>query len=106
MKKEAFMQIFYRLEEIYLDDRAKNKAMKSFFAVIAPTEYAPVLDGTLSTVLWILKIEHPEIVELLEYYFYEAKNMEHPYIESDGKKYDYLERGQVVQSLVDFWHIE
>ena len=101
MKTETFIKIFDNLELIYLDDQKKNKALKDFIAVIAPNEYAPILDGTLWSVLQVLKIEHPEIVELLEYYFYEAKNMEHPCIESNGKKYDYSERGQVVQSLVD-----
>lgn len=106
MTKEQFTKLLDILEEIYAQDREDNIAWSDFIRVIAPDSYVPIVEWKLSTALDILKIEHPEITELMGYYFYEAKNMEWWWkIESDWKKYNYSNKEDVIQSVIDFWYI-
>lgn len=94
------------LESVYDDDRKLNTAIKHFIDILAPREYAPIIDGKLTTIFSALKIVYPEIVELLEYYFFESKNMKDWWmIESDWKKYNYSKREDIIQSMIDFWYI-
>lgn len=107
MTKEQFTKLLDTLEEVYAQDREDNTAWLDFIKVIAPDSYAPIVEWKLSTALDILKIEHPEITELMGYYFYEAKNMDKGgMIESDWKKYNYSIREDIIQSVIDFWYIK
>ena len=106
MNKEQFIKLLDTLEEVYAQDNEDNSAWIDFIRVIAPDSYAPTVEWKLSTVIDIIKIEHPWIAELMEYYFYESKNMVWwGTIECDWKKYNYSKKEEVIQSLIDFWHI-
>ena len=106
MTKEQFTKLLDTLEEVYAQDREDNTAWLDFIRVISPDSYAPIVEWKLSKALDVLKIEHPEITELMAYYFYEAKNMDKGgMIESDWKKYNYSIREDVIQSVIDFWYI-
>lgn len=106
MDKEHFIKLLEHLNEIYAQDREDNQAWRDFIKVIAPNEYAPIVEWKLSTALSILKIEHPWIAELMSYYFYESKNMDKwGMIESDWKKYYYSKKEDVIQSMLDFQYI-
>ena len=106
MTKQQFSSILEKLEETYSQDTHEVKAWNDFIKVLMPTEYAPIPEWKLSTVIDILKLEHPWIAELMEYYFYESKNMAWWWtIECDWKKYNYSKKEEVIQSLIDFWHI-
>ncbi len=106
MTKEQFTKLLDTLEEVYAQDREDNTAWLDFIKVIAPDSYAPIVEWKLSTALDVLKIEYPEITELMAYYFYEAKNMNKGgMIESDWKKYNYSIKEDVIQSVIDFWYI-
>lgn len=106
MTKEQLRETINILEAIYSEDRDVNKAWKDFIRVIAPSEYAPVMEWRLEPIFTVLKITYPEITELLEYYFYEAKNMDSAMVEENGgKKYDYNNVEEIIQSMIDFWFI-
>lgn len=95
------------LESVYDDDRKLNTAIRHFIDIVAPWNYAPIIDWKLTTIFSALKIVYPEIIELLEYYFFESKNMNGwGVIESDWKKYNYSKREDVIQSMIDFWYIK
>lgn len=95
------------LEIVYKNDRAVNKATRAYYEIISPGEYAPVIEWKLSSILNYIKIENPEIAELLEYYFFESKNMNGGgMIESNGKKYKYDNHESIIESMVDFWYIK
>lgn len=95
------------LESVYDDDRKINTAVRHFIDIVAPWNYAPIIDWKLTTIFSALKIVYPEIIELLEYYFFESKNMNGwGVIESDWKKYNYSKREDVIQSMIDFWYIK
>lgn len=106
MTKQQLREIIDTLEAIYTDDRKVNKAWKDFIWVLAPSEYAPIMEWRLESIFSVLKITEPGVTELLEYYFYEAKNMDWPMVESDGKKYNYNNVDEVVQSMIDFGHLQ
>jgi len=106
MNTEQLNNILDFLESVYDDDRKLNTAVKHFIEIFAPWEYAPVIDGKLTKIFSALKIVYPEIIELLEYYFFESKNMKDGWtIESDWKKYNYSKREDIIQSMIDFWFI-
>lgn len=106
MTKENISLIIDFLESVYENDRSNNTAIKNFIDTIAPWNYAPIVDWKLSSIFATLKIPYPEITELLEYYFYEAKNMNGRWmIKSDWKKYNYSNKEEVIQSMIDFWYI-
>lgn len=106
MTKESISLIIDFLESVYDTDRKLNCAIKHFVEILAPWEYAPIIDGKLTTIFSALKILYPEIVELLEYYFFESKNMKDGgMIESDWKKYNYSNKEEIIQSMIDFWYI-
>ena len=106
MNTEQLNNIIDFLETVYDDDRKLNTAVKNFIDIVAPWEYAPIIDGRLTSILSTLEILYPEITELLEYYFFESKNMKEGWtIESDWKKYNYSKREDIIQSIIDFWFI-
>ena len=106
MNKAQLKKIIDYLETIYKQDSLVNKATREYIEIICPWEYAPMIEWKLSSALNTLKILYPEITELLEYYFYESKNMKNwGAIESDWKKYNYSKIPEVIQSMIDFWHI-
>lgn len=106
MTKENISLIIDFLESVYDDDRKLNTAIYHFIDVVAPWSYAPIVDWKISSIFATLKIPYPEITELLEYYFYESKNMDEWWmIESNGKKYNYSNKEEVIQSMLDFWYI-
>jgi len=70
-----------------------------------PTEYSPIPEGKLSTVLDVLKIEYPDIVSWLSYYFFEARGMTNPIVTDKGKNYNYGTQEGLVQSMIDFGYI-
>lgn len=106
MTKKQLKEIIDTLEDIYTEDERMNKAWKDFIWVLAPFEYAPIMDWRLESIFSVLKITYPEITELLEYYFYEAKNMDWAMVESDWKKYNYNNVEEVIQSMIDFGHMK
>ena len=106
MTKENISLILDKLESIHSYDRKINQAWKDFIWVLAPSEYAPIMEWRLNYIFSILKVLYPEITELLEYYFYESKNMDWwCMIESDGKTYNYANKDEIIQSMIDFWYI-
>lgn len=106
MDKEHFIKLLEHLNEIYAQDREDNQAWRDFIKVIAPNEYAPIVEWKLSTVLGVLKIEYPDIVEWLSYYFFEAKWMKSPIVtDKNGKEYNYSKKEDVIQSMLDFQYI-
>ena len=106
MNTEQLNNIIDFLETVYDDDRKLNTAVKNFIDIVAPWEYAPIIDGRLTSILSTLEILYPEITELLEYYFFESKNMKEGWtIESDWKKYNYSKREDIIQSMIDFNYI-
>ena len=106
MKKEQLEKLIDYLESVYLQDRLVNKATREYIEIVCPWEYAPVVEWKLPSILEAIKILYPEITELLEYYFYESKNMkEWGTIEYDWKKYNYSKIEEVTQSMIDFGHI-
>lgn len=106
MNKEQFIKLLDRLEEIYEQDNKEVQAWKDFISVIMPIEYSPIPEWKLSTVLYILEIEYPEVAELMSYYFFESKLIKGGWlIECDWKKYNYSKKEDVIQSMIDFWHI-
>lgn len=106
MTKTQFIQLLDRLEDIYEQDNKENKAWEAFIWTIAPQEYAPIIEGKLSTVLDVLRVEHSDIAWWLSYYFFEAKGMKNPIVSDKGKNYNYANKKEVVQSIVDFWYIK
>ncbi len=106
MNTEQLNNIIDFLETVYDNDRKLNTAVKDFITIVAPWEYAPIIDWRITSIFYALKIIYPEITELLEYYFYESKNMKEGWIiESDWKKYNYSKREDIIQSMIDFWYI-
>jgi hypothetical protein len=107
MNKNQIDNIIDYLESIYTQDKIYNKSTKNYINIVCPWEYAPILEWKLTSILNALRILHPEITELLEYYFFESKNMKKWWmIESDGKKYNYSNKEDVIKSMIDFWYIE
>ena len=108
MNKTQIKQTLEYLEKIYQEDKKVNKATKEYFNIVSPESYPPCFEWKLSSILDYLKIEYPEIAELLEYYFYEAKNMDGGWMveEKDGKKYKYDNHENIIQSMIDFWYID
>lgn len=106
MNIKQFSSIFDFLETVYTEDREMNKAIKGFIDIVAPWSYAPIPEWKISKVFEAFKIVYPEITELLEYYFYESKNMKWGWtIESNWKKYNYSKKEEIIQSMVDFWYL-
>lgn len=106
MNVKQFSHIFDFLETVYTEDREMNNAISHFIDIIAPWNYAPILDWKVYKILEALKILYPEITGLLEYYFYESKNIEWGWtIESDWKKYNYSQKEDIIQSMIDFWYL-
>jgi hypothetical protein len=106
MNKKQLEQLIDYLEKVYTYDRLCNRATQEYIDVICPWEYAPIIEWKLPSILEALKILYPEITELLEYYFHESKNMkEWGAIECDWKKYNYSNIQEVIQSMIDFWHV-
>lgn len=106
MNTKQLENIIDFLESVYTEDRQLNTAVKHFIDVVAPWNYAPVVDGKLTYILRALKVTYPEITELLEYYFLEAKDMDWWWmIESNGKRYKYWSKEDIIQSMIDFWYI-
>lgn len=106
MTKEQLRETIHALENIYTEDREVNKAWRNFIWVLAPYEYAPIMEWRLESIFSVLKITEPDVTELLEYYFYEAKNMDWAMVESDWKKYNYNNVEEVIQSMIDFGHMK
>lgn len=107
MTKTQFIQLLDKLEEIYEQDEKDNKAWETFIWTIAPQEYAPIIEGKLSTVLNVLRVEHSDIAWWLSYYFYEARGMLNPLVtDKNWKNYNYSNKKEVVQSMIDFWYIK
>jgi len=106
MTKEQLKQLIDYLETIYAQDELINKATQEYIDVICPWEYAPIIGWKLPSILEALKILYPEITELLEYYFWESKNMKKwGIIECDWKKYNYSNIPEVIQSMIDIWYV-
>lgn len=106
MTKQQFTQLLDKLEEIYEQDNKEVKAWKGFVWVLTPTEYSPIPEGRLSTVLDVLWIEYLDIARWLSYYFFEAKGMMNPIVTDKGKNYNYSNKEDIIKSMIDFKYIK
>lgn len=105
MNKTQLIGLLDHLEFIYKNDRKINNAWKTFISDIAPDEYAPVMEWNLSQVIQTLKIIYPDISLNLEYYFYEAKWMNSAKVVYNNKSYEYKNKSEFIQSMIDFKYI-
>lgn len=102
MKTDTFMKLLSILEEAKKEDDKISKATEQYFSEVYPDSYAPYQEGKLSKCLDVLFIFEPDIYRDLEYYFYEAPNMDEATIFfDDWRKYDFCKRKEMIQYMKD-----
>lgn len=103
MTKEKLNFILDRLDYWRSVDDKMQKAMDDFVDVVASGSYAPILETTRhEAYLEAVSNFYPELKEHLEYYLYEMSMSDGLSGTLDGKTYNFDNRDEYVEFVLDY----
>lgn len=83
MNSEQIKKIVDTILSIRYNDQRMQEATDTYFKVMYPESYEPIIEWNATYALQILEIVHPDIADWLSYYLYEV-----PWLKRTDADYD------------------
>jgi hypothetical protein len=103
MKKQTAQKILSLIKKYKIRSDKIQELTDNLFDFIASSSYSPILDDNQLIPLFdgICVIHSEDIRDWLEYYVFEALNMENPIVKVKNKKYNFGKEKDFVRFLVE-----